>query len=138
MDLLPPQDLPFCTCGEMSGVSSSAAAHPCTFFGEGLLIYDQSQHTVCSMVTANAQQLWLCHLLRANSVQGSAGDRHVYIVKPQGGGGGTHSPVSAVIHFLASLHIHPCQSVRGQRLQAKGCGASQGAGYSSLWLSHLL
>ena len=90
------------------------------------------------MVTANAQQLWLWHVLRANSVQGRAGDRRVCIVKPQGGGGGTHSPVSAVIHFLASLHIHPCQSVRGQRLQAKGCGASQGAGYSSLWLSHLL
>ena len=55
-----------------------------------------------------------------------------------GGGGGAQSPVSAVIKFLASLCIRPGQSVRGPRVQAKCCGASQGAGYSSLWLSHLL
>ena len=59
----------FCTFGEMSGVSSSAAGNPCTFLGEGLLIQDQSQHTVWNMVKANVPQLWLYHLLRANSVQ---------------------------------------------------------------------
>lgn len=69
MDLLPLQDLPFYTFGEMSGVSSSAAAKSCTFFREGLLIQDQSQHAVWNMVTANVLQLWLYHLSRANNVQ---------------------------------------------------------------------
>ena len=69
MDLLLLQDLPFYTFGEMSGVSSSAAAKPCTFFREGLLIQDQSQHTTWNMVTANVPQLWLYHLLRADNVQ---------------------------------------------------------------------